>query len=91
MYRDQQEINIRTLMADHTDLDDGTIEQKWELVRDTFTSRCVEVLRFRRQKLKNWIPEDAINKSEHGRSRNLCMQRPEHISNVIEMNKIQKI
>ena len=49
------------------DLEDGTIEKKWERVRTTFTSACEEVLGFRKRELKPWLSDDTIKKIEERR------------------------
>ena len=49
------------------DLDDGSLEKKWERVRSTFTSACEDQLGFRKREYKSWLSDDTIKTIEDRR------------------------
>jgi hypothetical protein len=50
------------------DLEDGSLEKKWERVKSTFNSTAEEVLGFRKREFKSWLSEETVKKVEERRT-----------------------
>lgn len=71
----QFSIKLKNRFQALAEMDDGTIDQKWERVKSTFTITCKEELGFAKREHKVWLSEETIQAIERRRMTKIQLEQ----------------
>ncbi len=70
-----------------SEIDDGTVEKKWEMVKSAYNSTCIEELGFSKKEHKIWLSDDTIETIEQRRSLKIQLEQAKTRSQKERLNR----